>query len=115
MRLTVFLFISFVFSSCSKQISLHEKFPDELLTKDFGILTEKELFDKNYNYPIGKLDYQSSPTPRWSCFEINKSDFINDLFFYKKIIELKLPFSKVYEKNNVEKNYSTLIINNLIP
>ena len=47
--------------------------------------------------------------------EINKNDFINNRIFYKKCMELKLPFSKVYEKNNEKNKYSTQVISYLLP
>jgi len=49
-----------------------------------------------------------------NLIEINKNDFINDKLYYEKIIELKLYFSKLQEKQNVKKKYSTFIINNII-
>lgn len=47
--------------------------------------------------------------------ELKKNDFINDKLFYEKLKELKLPFSKLNKTNIIKKNYSTNIINNLIP
>lgn len=72
MRIAV-LFLLFTVFSCAKKNSLHEKFPEVLLTDDFGILTEKDLFDKAYTYPIGKLDTHPSPAPRWFCFDTEAS------------------------------------------
>ena len=47
--------------------------------------------------------------------EINKKDFINDYLFYKKIMELKIPFSKFNKMDKyIPFNYSNRIINKLI-
>jgi len=47
--------------------------------------------------------------------EINKNDFINDKIFYEKLMELKIPFSKLHhETNKPKKNYSTFIIDEIV-
>ena len=46
--------------------------------------------------------------------EINKKDFINDYLFYKKIAELKIPFSKFKINSYLKLNFSNRIINKLI-
>ena len=45
--------------------------------------------------------------------EINKMDYKNDNLYYKKILELKLPFSKLNQINR-SYNYSNYLINNVI-
>lgn len=75
MRAVLIFFSLLLLISCVGKKSLHEKFPEELLTEDFGILTQKDLFNKTYVYPIGKLDTQSSPAPRWFCFENKENIF----------------------------------------
>jgi len=49
-----------------------------------------------------------------NLIEINKNDFINDKIYYEKIMKLKISFSKLQEKQNVKKKYSTFIIDNII-
>jgi hypothetical protein len=47
--------------------------------------------------------------------EINKNNYKNDNLFYKKIMEIKIPFSKYPNVNNTNKNsYTNLLIDKLI-
>jgi len=48
-----------------------------------------------------------------NLLEIKKFDYKNDYVYYKKILELKLPFSKL-NKINSSYNYSSFVINNVI-
>lgn len=45
--------------------------------------------------------------------EINKMDYKNDYLYNKKILELKLSFSKLNQINN-SYNYSNYLINNVV-
>lgn len=47
--------------------------------------------------------------------EINKNNYKNDNLFYKKIMEIKIPFSKYHNVHNINKNnYTNLLIDKLI-
>ena len=47
--------------------------------------------------------------------EINKNNYKNDNLFYKKIMEIKISFSKYHNVNNINKNsYTNLLIDKLI-
>jgi hypothetical protein len=48
-----------------------------------------------------------------NLLEINKFDYKNDYLYYKKILELKLSFSKLNQINN-SYNYSNYLINNVV-
>ena len=45
--------------------------------------------------------------------EIKKFDYKNDYMYYKKILELKQPFTKS-NQINISYNYSSFVINNVV-
>ena len=59
----------FLSISCTKRNSLQDKFPNKLLSNDYGILSEQDLVDKRDVLPLDSLGIHSNPAPRWICFE----------------------------------------------
>lgn len=65
----ILLFTIFFLFSCTNKTTLHEKFPDKLLSDDHGILRKEDLIDKRDVLPLGALGIDSNPASRWHCFE----------------------------------------------
>jgi hypothetical protein len=63
--LSFFVLIFFAFS-CTKNISLQYKYPNEVLSDDYGILNELNLTKIK---DIGEFNSEPSSIPRWICFE----------------------------------------------
>lgn len=62
-------FTIFFLFSCTKNNTLHERYPDKLLSDDHGILRKEDLIDKRDVLPLMALGIDSNPASRWHCFE----------------------------------------------
>jgi hypothetical protein len=80
----IVIFASLLYLKSSYPLSLHEKYPDGLLTDDYGILTEADLLKEIRNgnpTPYNKSEIQLGYY-RWQCFSLT-----NVKFWYDKWID----------------------------
>lgn len=76
MKLLLILLL-FFFTTLSRPISLREKYPDGLLTDDYGILNDADLLKEIKNgtpRPYDKTQFQPGYN-RWQCFSLKNVKF----------------------------------------
>jgi len=66
MKLFFLLISIFFLHSCKKESSLHSKYPEAVVSDDYGILTESDVSQVK---EIGEFNTEPSSLPRWICFE----------------------------------------------
>lgn len=117
-----FLILILVLSSCSNISFLQTKYPMKLLSNDYGILSEEDMYDKGFQVPIGEFGTEPSSEPRWICFESIKfeSKCINvgyseelkensgdlDLVVKQEGKEFRLDFNAVISNSTCEEHRS---------